>query len=242
MSDDEKPPALVPVVVGRTWPDLIANSSTGPKLDVACGTLVDWFLVKPIRAAERLSSLFKRVDKKLEAEPVEVKAIPERVGVPIIEAVALEDREEMIDLWADLFVGAAKGMPVDAYYIDLVKRLDPDSAKMLPLIGNAVRRAARRHPISRQDREQPRRSSLGGVLDSVERQHQHVTDEILAVFPDPRQADLAVARLLALGLVEREQLTRHPSLAPAGNYLLRLLGVKPDPDEPSAKSDAHTDP
>lgn len=232
-----------PVVVGRTWADLVHGSETGPKLDAAMARIVDFATDVAGVAADRVRRVLGIVDRHLEAASAEPKAIPERVAIPVIEAVGLEDREELHELWAKLLVASATGASVDAFFIDIVRKLDPTSAKLLAALGRAVLDAEQLYPseeggagygVGDYGDADIDGSGSGDTLEDhmlartypVERARgRHtmaVTNELL---PDKAERDLALARLLALGLIQDAGVVPFPAMAPAGWHLLRLIGA-----------------
>jgi hypothetical protein len=138
---DNKPDPIVKApdqIVGRTWADLFFHGEPGPKLLAALSRVLDWPSEAYKWATEqRVGNLFQRIDQMLEEDNVEnPKAIPERVAIEVMENVAREDREELFELWARLMVGSARGEEIDAYHIDLVRKLTPISARALIAIGD----------------------------------------------------------------------------------------------------------
>jgi hypothetical protein len=205
-------------VVGRTLYDLIHESESGPKLDKAMSRVAGFVLGSMDVAGagvERLKDLAKRVHAKLKMKGVEPKAIPERVGVPVLQAVVLEDREEIRELWANLLVGAATGEDVDDFYIGLVKQLNPNAAHTLHVAGLAYM-AAGPYP-------NPHNSpACRGWRDRVDpTEHPQLADMI----PDKVQRVLSLDRLEALGLLRRtaDQPNRR-MLSTTAFHLLRILG------------------
>lgn len=228
-----------PVVIGRTWPDLLADSQTGPKLDIALAGVEDFITDAPGRAWERVKRVLERVDAELEATTIEPKAIPERVAVPVLEAVRLEEREELQDLWAKLLVASAKGQAVDAFFIDIVRKLDAISARLLQALAHAYHEADALFPIpspppdaknpddrgSRRPSGPPEDlSSLREIPRILEKRAAHSLAAVREAVPNAQDLSLAVTRLLALGLLTPPTMTASREIAPAGWRLLALLG------------------
>jgi hypothetical protein len=191
MADDK------PVVVGRTWADLVHDSKTGPKLDAAMARVVDFVADVGGVAADRVRRVLGIVDQRLEAAGAEPKAIPERVGVPVLHEVALEDRGEIQELWTQLLVSAATGQDVDAYYIGLVKQLSPDAARVLIAATRGTVRVLNEH-----------RGQGGAAI--VPKTELDGLPEVQAAVPERDARSLAVHRLISLGLV----------LMPQGLYII----------------------
>lgn len=181
---DENPDNPKPVV-GRTWADLMATSQTGPKLDAAMAAIVDFMVNAPGRARDRITRLFTKVNAQLEASGVEPKAIPERVAIPVMEAVALEEREEIHDLWAKLLVASSRGDEVDYFLVLIVRQLDPDSARLLLACAHAVIRLA---------------PNVKDVPRTIDPDLRNATELVQAV-PDETARNLAIDRLVAIGLM-----------------------------------------
>jgi hypothetical protein len=144
---DQKPDQLAKTpdqIVGRNRFDLLSEiifqSKTGTKLDAAFARIVDWpgDAIRWVTQKVRVRRLVRRTDQLLEESGMEPKAIPERVAIEVIENVAREDREELFELWARLMVGSARGEEVDAYHIDLIRKLDPSSARVLLAIADEL--------------------------------------------------------------------------------------------------------
>lgn len=205
-----------PALIGRTWADLVHDSKTGPKLDAAMARVVDFMTDVSGVAADRVRHVLGLVDRHLEAAQVEPRAIPERVGVPVMQEVALEEREEMHELWAALLTSVASGQDVDAYTIGLVKQLSPDAAMGLVMAGRAWAHAAC--------------AFVGDIPDRPLGRMAHADlatyPDFLEAVPDDGRRFTAVARLVALGLLERS-LGGHNVLSAMGACMLGLLGYSP---------------
>lgn len=217
--ESEKQREIAPRPVARSWPDVFAESRTGPKVDAVLADLVDWVTDKQRWLARRLGPFFGTVNAKLEAQQVEPKAIPARVGIPIIESAAREDREEMRDLWARLLVSAAKGLPVDEFFIDLLRKLDPISALLLSTIAAAEREADSKYEDQGIDTYEPD----GERYDFRAHRSNYVRAAAREKLPDDEPRNVAYARLLALGLLETNVMYSLPRMSAAGQYLVSLL-------------------
>lgn len=223
MSDEQPKP-----VVGRTWADLVAESETGPKLDAALARAVDFMTNAPGRATERSKRLFRRVDESLEVSGIEPKAIPERVAIPVMNAAALEDRDEIHELWTRVLVGAAAGHDVDDYMIGLVRQLSPDAAQALRLAGMAWAQAFDgADPRGRDYHQRYQRADLVDFEPFVE------------AVPDDFCRSVAIARLQALGLVTSGMGMGRIPIVPTdmGLVLLDLLSELPLSEEANSNAD-----
>jgi hypothetical protein len=218
-------------LVGRTVWDLIHDSESWPKWDQAMSRTAGFVLgVMDVAGAglERLRGVAAKVGIKLEARGIEPKAIPERVGMSVLQAVVLEDRDEIRELWANLLVSAATGEEVDDYAIGIVKQLSPDAARLLPL-------------ITKDTNEPPPESGwmllgLGKVVgDRMVLTDQPLPPAFSEVIPDRRRLELAVSRLEALGLVKpgsgavvdhpgRTTIHRIVVLTRVGEFIVNLVG------------------
>lgn len=196
-SNDKKPDQLVKPadqIVGRTFADLVLHTQTGPKLDAALARLAGWSIERIEVGAERVRRLFRRTDKLLEESNLEdPKAIPERVGIEVFENVAREDRDELFELWARLMVGSASGREVDAYHVDTIKKLDPHSARVLIAIANQLDVLPKAKP-------KEGKGKIPLIPNSVLPEFMEALPKICRMTRE--QADWAIARLQALGLIE----------------------------------------
>jgi hypothetical protein len=195
VSDDansKKPDALAKTpdqIVGRTVFDLVVHTQTGQRLDAAIARLGAWSVDRFHVGAERIRRLFRRTDQLLVEGAVEnPKAIPERVGLEILENVAREDREELFEWWARLMVGSARDGDVDASHIDAVKKLNNPSTRVLIAIGNDLDNLPRAKPL-------PKR-----IPDSVYSEFMEELAQVCRLTVE--QTANACGRLIALGLIE----------------------------------------
>ena len=232
----EKSDALATVdPVGRTWPDLLANSEFGPRLDRVLSDLLDWGVEHSKAGMRRVVALLKKVQSVLDKQNVEPIPVPARVGLEILSNVAREEREELHDLWASLLVSVASGHAVDAFYIDLVRKLDSDSAQILGVVSEAAEEAVRRYPFTEDEGygggDAPGAGDgdgdgdgtvLGGRFQPLKNREKFV-EEAVEEGREPGAGGEAVARLLALGLVERNIISEQLCVTPAGSKLLRLV-------------------
>ena len=61
----------------------------------------------------------------------EPKALPEKVAQEVITGAAVEDDEDMQELWANLLANHDAGMEINTFLVGLLKRLDGKTAKVL---------------------------------------------------------------------------------------------------------------
>ena len=235
--DDAEPAAQATIDrVGRTWADLVACSEFGPKVDKALSELLDWGAEQTKAGADRVGALLHRVRAVLDRKSVEPIPVPARVGLEILSNVAREEREELHSLWVNLLVSAASGQAVDAFYIDLVRKLDSDSAEVLGVVAEAEKEAVLRYPWDEEgggggdgSGEAPGTGDGEGYGDGVRSVFEPLENrarfvaEAVAEGRRPGSGGEAVARLLALGLVEREAIARQLCMTPAGVKLLELV-------------------
>ena len=131
------------------------------------------------------------------------------MGIEIIENTAREDREELFEWWARLLVGSARGGAVDAYHIDLVRKLDPYSARVFLVIGGG-------HP----DLPRNQKPAI-----SIRKEFVDALIELCQI--EIEQANAAIARLVAMGVIQHEffsavgGMALHPTAM--GVRLLKLL-------------------
>lgn len=82
-------------------------------------------------------NILKKVKGKIESEGLNVKKVPLRVLVPLIENSSLEEEEGMQERWANLLANAAAGKcEVNPNWIEILKELSPVEANMLDNIYN----------------------------------------------------------------------------------------------------------
>lgn len=235
------------VVTGRTPWDLVAESPVTPRVEkLLLGVLdgVDLAVGVSKMGVARVAEVLRRVGERLDAVgsgDAELKAIPERVGAEVLIHVAREDREELHELWVNLLVGAAKGMDVDAFYIDIVRKLDGDTVTMLPVLVDAARRAASEHPdpsVGTAGYGDGRGDGAGsgygdgagdGYGDGSQLGPRWMSDrarfiehQLEGVLPTAERYQASLGRLIALGLAVRES---NGILAPtvAATHLLALV-------------------
>jgi hypothetical protein len=204
--DDKTPDQLAKQpdqIVGRTYADLVLHTKTGPKLDAAFARVLDWPGDIYKWGAVRVRNVLERVNQILEDGDVETKAIPERVAIEVFENVARENREELFELWARLLAGSARGGDVDSYHVDTVKKLNPDSARVLLAIGDGDLPSTNSSEVSLL-RDTKALSTLCHI--------------------EMEQAELAYARLVALGLIVKKKSTeRVYETSGFGEQLLDIL-------------------
>ena len=220
MSDDttdNKPDAIAKKpdrIVGRNRYDLLSelifDSKTGTKLDAAFARVVDWPGDVLRWGQERVQKLIQRVDQLLEEGSIdEPKAIPERVGIEVIENVAREEREELFEWWARLLVGSARGEDVDSYHVDTIKKLNPSTARVLLVLGYHLEAL----PVAKENFDPPYKEFAAAIAKKSQ--------------IEPGQAQLACHRLVALGLAQWDTfgMSGYPliTLSGFGQHLLRLL-------------------
>ena len=229
------------VVTGRTPWDLIAESPVTPRVEkLLLGALdgVDLAVGLSKRGVARVAKVLGRVGEKLDAVGgADLRAIPERVGAEVLIHVAREDREELHELWVNLLVGAATGMDVDAFYIDIVRKLDSDTVTMLPVLVDAARRAASEHPdpsVGTAGYGDGRGDGSGaGYGDGsgdgsqvgprwMSDRARFIEDQLEGVLPTAKRYQASLGRLTALGLAVRGS---NGILAPtvAATHLLALV-------------------
>jgi hypothetical protein len=142
--DPERNGVSVPVA-GRTAWDLIAESSLTPRVEKLLLEVIDGLdVVMGVsrRGLSRITKVVQRVGERLgSGDGQRLTAIPERVTAEVFHNVAREEREELQELWANLLVGAARGADVDAFYIDIVRRLDANTVGVLRAIATGTLQA-----------------------------------------------------------------------------------------------------
>ena len=216
-----QPPPNPDQIVGRTVADLFFHSNTGPKLDRACARLTDWVVGGVELAWRRVTKLLQDVDKRLEEADLTPQEIPERVGLEIIENVAKEEREELHELWAKLMTSAAQGFSVDAFHIDLVRRLDVPSSQLFHTVAGAWSEAIQRYP----DLKGPAAFGRHTEQQLTAQLQYEVYAKLVTDGPPAKQFWAgAIARLDALGLVDANANFRPTR---AGWELISILNGRP---------------
>jgi len=68
------------------------------------------------------------------------RLVPPRLGLPLLEAATLEDREELHDLWARLLATAMDpAVPqIKRSFVSIVEELEPNDVKMLSILHSAT--------------------------------------------------------------------------------------------------------
>ena len=119
--------------------------TSGKAIDAATrlGGFVGDLIVEPVREkfgiwtdnlkarrAENMIDLQLRLQRKLETLPgaVELRQIPWRVGVPLLEAAAIEEQPELRDRWASLlanFANAGSGIQIHKSFVTVLAELSP---------------------------------------------------------------------------------------------------------------------
>ena len=86
------------------------------------------------RMANRVERCFDKTGKILQAANSRVQEVPEKILIPILQGVALEDDKNLHDMWAALLANAASPENVGKIrptFIAILKQLAPDEASML---------------------------------------------------------------------------------------------------------------
>jgi hypothetical protein len=86
---------------------------------------------------DNLMAVLGKVETMAEESEVELKQIPARTGVPILEAARLEDDDWMQERWATLLFNAANPESktvVRPAYIEILKQFSPQDAQFLKRI------------------------------------------------------------------------------------------------------------
>ena len=77
-------------------------------------------------------NILKKVKRKIESEGLNVKKVPLRVLVPLIENSSLEEEEGMQERWANLLANAAtEKCEINPNWIKILKELSPTEARIL---------------------------------------------------------------------------------------------------------------
>ena len=233
--------AVVPVA-GRTAWDLIAESQLTPRietllLDVLDGLDVVMGVSK--RGLSRVAEVIRRVGERLgsgDGEPQELKAIPERVTAEVFLHVAREERGELHELWASLLVGAARGADVDAFYIDIIRKLDGNTVAALRAIAKGVlqvdggdieslllqvnseeRWDGTRRRYYSPEREREAEEAKRRESDRASARAVYIRSELREALGEEESIQPALERALVLGLIEQDSVK--------GDVLWRLTGA-----------------
>jgi hypothetical protein len=146
----------------------------------------------------------------------EIREVPLRSLLPIMEGASIEDNPELAARWAALLANAAdaRGQAIPPIMPAILQQLTPFDAKALTRIDEIFRAGLVEDPLPP---GRPREHSRWGV-----RKNEISLDQS---FPD--QPDAAVDTLVALGLVEREPSVRNENglLFTTGLDELRLTAL-----------------
>jgi hypothetical protein len=110
----------------------------GPAAREAGGLLADWLRYK----RENLEAIRRGVDAKLDkrGRQGELRHLPVKYGVPILEAAALEDDPLLRDMWAGLIANAldpAKRFIPRKVFTQVLREMEPLDASILNLLASA---------------------------------------------------------------------------------------------------------
>lgn len=90
---------------------------------------------------ERLSHKFKKRQSDKHLTDDDLRTVPPKLGLPLLNAASLEDDDVMQELWANLLLNAADSKftsEIRVAFIDIIKTLTPIDAQMLRQIYNSV--------------------------------------------------------------------------------------------------------
>ena len=146
----------------------------------------------------------------------EVREVPLRTLVPLLDGASIEDNSELGELWAALLANAAdadaKGIP--PIFPSILQQLTPFDARVLNRINEVIREGLREDPLP-----------LGRVRESERWGARRAELALAESFPD--QLEAAVDTLGALGLIEHEPPLRyeHGEVFTTGMDELRLTAL-----------------
>jgi hypothetical protein len=84
------------------------------------------------RRVKRLTRIQEMREQKAALLGVkEPKALPEKVAQEVLTGAAVEEDEDMQELWANLLANHDAGMEINSFLVDLLKKLDGRTAKVL---------------------------------------------------------------------------------------------------------------
>jgi len=91
-------------------------------------------------ARERnIETVLLKAKARLESEKVEIKLVPKKLFLPLVEAAALEDDDDMIERWANLLASAATDNSVLPSYVRLLSELSPAEARILDSVPKLIK-------------------------------------------------------------------------------------------------------
>ncbi len=122
--------------------ELITNTA-GYAAEIGGGTVKDvWGLLigDGVFVARRENFLrqLHRSRQKLIAEGIVPQPVSPSIGEPLIQGAALEERDELIDLWVNLIAAAMdprKASSVRYSFIEILRKMDPQDALLLKFLG-----------------------------------------------------------------------------------------------------------
>jgi Abortive infection alpha len=113
-----------------------------PIAEIVKAVLVPPAAVLGKRMADRVERCFEKTGEMVQAAGSPVQEVPEKILLPILQGVALEDDENLHEMWASLLANAAS--PATALnnipgFIAILREMSPDQAALLKWLSEPTR-------------------------------------------------------------------------------------------------------
>src|SRR5450755_562115 len=87
-------------------------------------------MARPYRVALSLK-MFQKTQRMIKEAGLHAQPVPPRLFLPMLEAASIEDDEDLHTKWSSLLANAASSDKVHPSYIEILKQLTPDDARLL---------------------------------------------------------------------------------------------------------------
>jgi hypothetical protein len=87
-------------------------------------------IARPYRVALSVK-MFQKTQRMLKEAGLPAQAVPPRLFLPMLEAASIENDEDLHTRWSALLANAASSNKVHPSYIEILKQLTPDDARLL---------------------------------------------------------------------------------------------------------------
>jgi hypothetical protein len=118
-----------------------------PIAEIVKAVLVPPAAVLGKRMADRVERCFDKTGKMLQASGSPVQEVPEKILIPLLQGVALENDEDLHTMWAALLANAASpenAEKVRQGFIAILKQMSPDEAALLNFLADDRQRIEER--------------------------------------------------------------------------------------------------
>jgi len=86
--------------------------------------------VRPYTVVRQVEAVVK-AQRMLQRRGLSTHSVPPRLLLPILEGASIEDEEDLHTKWSALLANAASSDKVHPSYIEILKQLTPDDARLL---------------------------------------------------------------------------------------------------------------